>query len=254
MRRPLVLGALAAGLLALTACGSPSNDTPSSPDQSLTVFAAASLTGSFTELGKHFETAHPGTSVRFSFGPSSGLATQITNGAPADVFASASPKNMQAVVDGGDASGPKTFAANVMEIAVPPDNPAKIATLRDLAKPGVKVALCQAAVPCGTVAAKVFAQAGLRVTPVTEEVDVKATLTKVQLGEVDAGLVYATDVLAAGDRVRGIEIPADVNASTAYPIATMSSSKHAALAQQFVDLVLSPEGTKTLTAAGFQKP
>ena len=148
--------------------------------------------------------------MEFNFGPSSGLAEQIGSGAPADVFASASPSNMDTVVQGGDAKDPKDFATNSMEIAVPPDNPGKIASLADLAKPGVKVALCQAQVPCGKVAAEVFANAGLTVKPVTEEVDVKSVLTKVTLGEVDAGVVYVTDVLAAGDDVKGVEIPADV--------------------------------------------
>ncbi|MFC6006547.1 molybdate ABC transporter substrate-binding protein [Angustibacter luteus] len=220
----------------------------------ITVFAAASLTESFTALGKSFEAAHPGTKVTFSFGPSSGLAEQITQGAPADVFASASKKNMTQVSDAGDAANPQDFAKNVMEIAVPPSNPAKVTGVDDLARSGVKVALCQAAVPCGTVAAQVFTNAGITVKPVTEEADVKAVLAKVTLGEVDAGMVYVTDVKSAGDKVAGVEIPADVNASTSYPIAALKGSKNAATAQAFVDYVLSPTGTAALTAAGFQAP
>ena len=130
---------------------------------------------------------------------------------------------METLVSGGDAADPTNFAKNTLEIAVPPDNPAKIATLADLAKRGVKVALCQAQVPCGAVAAKVFTNAKLTVKPVTEEADVKSVLTKVTLGEVDAGVVYMTDVQAAGDKVNGIDIPADVNASTTYPIATLKA-------------------------------
>jgi molybdate transport system substrate-binding protein len=220
----------------------------------ITVFAAASLQGAFTSLGKKFEAAHTGTKVIFNFGPSSGLATQIGQGAPADVFASASTETMDQVVTGGDASAPKDFAANAMEIAVPPDNPAGIKAVGDLASNGVKVALCQAAVPCGATAAKVFERAQVTVTPVTEEIDVKSVLSKVSLGEVDAGVVYLTDVRAAGDAVKGIEIPDDVNGSTTYPIVALTGSENKGTAQAFVDYVLSPEGAAELTAAGFRIP
>ena len=262
MRRPTVLTAAALTAVALlSACGSSDDDPGTAAGSSstgltgeITVLAAASLTGSFTELGQQFEAAHPGTKVNFSFGPSSGLATQITSGSPADVFASASAKNMDTVVAAKAAGTPTTFAKNVMEIAVPPANPGKITALADLAQPAVKVALCAAEVPCGVGAHTVFTNAKLTVKPVTEEVDVKATLTKVQLGEVDAGIVYVTDVLAAGDKVKGIEIPADVNASTSYPISTLTASKNTALAQAYVDYVLSAAGAQALTAAGFEKP
>ena len=169
------------------------------------------------------------------------------------MFASASTKNMGQVVTAGKAVSPKKFASNVMEIAVPPKNPANI-QLSDLAKPGVKVALCQAAVPCGATAAKVFSQRQAHVTPVTQEVDVKAVLTKVTLGEVDAGVVYVTDVRAAGEKVKGIQIPTDVNASTKYPIATLTKAPNKAGAQAFTDYVLSADGAAVLTAAGFAKP
>jgi len=220
----------------------------------VTVFAAASLTESFRTLGRQFEAAHPGTTVTFSFGASSALAEGIDQGAPADVFASASPKNMQQVVDQGGASDPKTFADNVMEIAVPPDNPGKVTRVSDLARPGLKVALCQPQVPCGAVAAQVFTKAGVTVKPVTQGADVKSVLTTVQLGEVDAGLVYKTDVRAAGSRVKGIEIPADQNASTAYPIAALSKAPNPAGAEAFVDYVLSADGEKVLAQAGFAGP
>ncbi len=137
---------------------------------------------------------------------------------------------------------------------MPPDNPAKVTAVADLAKPDVKIALCAAEVPCGVGARTVFTNAKLDVRPVTEEVDVKATLTKVQLGEVDAGVVYVTDVLAAGDKVKGVEIPAEVNASTSYPISTLTASKNLDLAQAYVDYVLSAEGAAALTTAGFEKP
>jgi molybdate transport system substrate-binding protein len=220
----------------------------------VTVFAAASLTESFGRLGKQFEAAHPGVTVRFNFAASSALAESISQGAPADVFASASAKNMDSVVKAGDAQDPKTFAKNVMEIAVPPDNPAGVTALADLAGPGLKLALCQEQVPCGATAKKVFDQAKLTVKPVTLGADVKAVLTAVQLGEVDAGVVYKTDVQAAGTKVKGIEIPAKQNASTSYPVATLAKAPNAAAARAFVDYVLSADGTKVLSEAGFAGP
>ncbi len=220
----------------------------------VTVFAAASLQESFTQIGADFEAANPGVKVAFSFGPSSGLAQQINSGAPADVFASASAKNMEQVVETQAAETPTTFAKNVLQIAVPPANPGKVESVNDLAKPEVAVALCQEQVPCGTVSAQVFEKAAINVTPVTRENDVKAVLTKVQLGEVDAGLVYATDVTASGEKVKGIEIPADVNASTSYPIAVLTEAPNKAGAQAFVDYVLSSDGAKVITDAGFAAP
>lgn len=220
----------------------------------VTVFAAASLTGSFGTLGKQFETTHPGVTVRFNFGASSALAESIAQGAPADVFASASAKNMDSVVKSGDAADPKTFAKNVMQIAVPPDNPAGVTGLADLSKPGLKLAVCQQQVPCGVTAQKVFDNAKLTVKPVTFGADVKAVLTAVQLGEVDAGVVYKTDVQAAGTKVKGIEIPTGQNASTSYPVATLVKAPNAEAAKAFLDYVLSADGTKVLTEAGFAGP
>jgi len=256
------LAVTVAGALALLAgCGAGTAAAGGSASSSaggvrgdITVFAAASLTESFTALGQQFEAQHPGTKVTFSFGPSSGLAEQITQGAPADVFASASATTMQQVTAAGDAASPTTFAENVMEIAVPPANPAHVTGLADLARDGVKVVLCQSQVPCGTVAAKVFANAHLTVRPVSQEADVKAVLAKVELGEADAGVVYVSDVHAAGRKVTGLQIPAGVNASTDYPIATVKASKNAATARAFVDLVLSATGRSALQGAGFQAP
>lgn len=250
---PALAGCLV--LTSLAACGSDdAAGDAAKKDETIRVFAAASLTETFTELGQKFEAAHPGTTVELNFGPSSGLAQQIGSGAPADVFASASPSNMETVVQAGEAEDPRDFATNSMEIAVPADNPADIASLDDLTNKDVKVAVCQAQVPCGQVAAEVFTHAKITVKPATEEVDVKSVLTKVTLGEVDAGVVYATDVLAAGDKVRGIEIPDDVNATTNYPIAALTASEHAIVAAQFVELVLSAEGARVLEDAGFQRP
>ena len=251
MRIPTRLTLLTAVPLALSACAGPSDGTAGG---GITVLAAASLTESFTALGQAFEARNPGSTVTFSFGPSSGLAEQINSGAPADVFASASAKNMDQVVRAGNADRPVVFARNTMEIAVPADNPANVRSLADLADPAVKVVLCAEDVPCGVSAREVFGKAGIAVTPVSNEVDVKSTLAKITLGEADAGLVYVTDVQAAGQEVTGVEIPAEVNATTAYPIATLKESENAALAQSFVDYVRSAAGTGELEAAGFAKP
>ena len=257
--------AAVASLALAAACGSDgstsagSSSSPAAPGSgaasgTVTVFAAASLTESFTSLGRQFEAAHPGTTVKFNFGASSSLAENINQGAPADVFASASPKNMQQVVNADGASDSKTFARNVMQIAVPPDNPAGVREVTDLARSNVKVALCQPQVPCGAVAQQVFENVNITVKPVTQGADVKAVLTTVQLGEVDAGMVYRTDVRAAGTKVRGIEIPADQNASTSYPIAALTEAPNPAGAAAFVDYVLSPDGEKVLEQAGFAAP
>jgi molybdate transport system substrate-binding protein len=262
MRRFAVI---AAGLAAVAVAGCSSSGSGSSPSSAssspsaastgtITVFAAASLMGTFTQLGTQFEAAHPGDTVKFSFGPSSGLSTQITSGAPADVFASAAPANMDTVVSAGDAANPQDFAKNTMEVATPPNNPGKVNSVSDLAKKSVKVALCQPQVPCGVVAAEVFKNASIKVKPVTLQPDVKSVLTQVETGNVDAGMVYVTDVMAAGAKVKGVSIPASDNASTLYPIATISDSKHKSVAQAFVAYVLSPAGQQVLTAAGFQKP
>jgi molybdate transport system substrate-binding protein len=267
MKRLLATVAAVASLTLAAACGSNDDSSSgsgsgSSPSASasggvsgtVTVFAAASLTESFTTLGKQFEAAHPGTTVKFNFGASSSLAENINQGAPADVFASASPTNMQQVVDAGGAGDAKTFANNVMQIAVPPDNPASVTQVTDLANSSVKVALCQPQVPCGKVAQQVFQKADITVKPVTQGADVKAVLTTVQLGEVDAGMVYKTDVQAAGTKVKGIEIPADQNASTSYPIASLTKAPNSAGAAAFVNHVLSPDGETVLEQAGFAAP
>jgi molybdate transport system substrate-binding protein len=244
-----------------TASGSSSSSSPSASTSSsaaqtgtITVLAASSLKGTFTQLGKQFEAAHPGDTVKFSFGASSALATQINSGAPADVFASASTKNMDQVVTPGNASSPQNFAKNIMEIAVPPNNPAKVTSVSDLAKSSVKVALCQPLVPCGVVAREVFKNAKITVKPVTLQPDVKSVLTQVELGNVDAGVVYVTDVQAAASKVKGVTIPASENATTTYPIAALTHSTEQSIAQAFVAYVLSPTGEQVLKAAGFESP
>lgn len=240
----------------VSAAGSGSS-APGSPALSgdVTVLAAASLTGTFTALAHDFEAAHPGVHVRLSFGGSSGLAAQILAGAPADVFASASTTTMKQVTDGGAAQGePRVFATNVLEIAVPPGNPGHVQGLRDFADPPRRLALCAPTVPCGDAAAKVFAAAGITPQPDTLEEDVKAVLTKVQLGEVDAGMVYRTDVRAAGDKVQGIEVPEASAAVNSYPIVVLRDAPNAPAARAFVDLVTSSQGEAVLGQAGFGKP
>ncbi|MFY1671416.1 molybdate ABC transporter substrate-binding protein [Plantactinospora sp. WMMB334] len=221
----------------------------------VTVFAAASLTESFTQLGKDFERANPGVRVTFSFAGSSALATQINQGAPADVFASAAPANMAAVVDAGNAEGtPTVFVRNQLVIAVPRGNPAGVTRLADLTGPDAKVALCAEQVPCGAAAKKALDAAGVRLNPVTLEQDVKAALSKVRLGEVDAALVYRTDVRAAADDVDGIEFPESAAAVNDYPITVLESAPNESGARAFVTHVLSDTGRAVLTAAGFQAP
>lgn len=256
-------GAAAAVVLVtvLAGCGADDSggDSGGGPDGeiggTLTVFAAASLTEAFTTLGEQFEEAHPGVNVEFSFAGSSALAEQIRQGAPADVFASAALRNMEQVVSaGGITGGPVTFARNRLEIAVPKGNPGSISGLADFGRPEPRFALCAAQVPCGAAADQVFAVAGVVPQPDTREPDVKAVLTKVTLGEVDAALVYRTDVRAAGDEVTGIEFPEAEQAINDYPIAPVAAAPNPAAARAFVDFVLTPQARSVFATAGFDAP
>jgi molybdate transport system substrate-binding protein len=252
-------------VLALLA-GSAACSSSAGGERTVTVFAAASLTGVFTELGADFEAANPGTDVRFNFGSSATLAQQIVRGAPADVFAAASPATMEAVTGASLADAPAVFARNRLQIAVPEGNPARIDGLADLADPRTKVALCAPQVPCGAAAVKALAAAGVKVTPVTLEQDVKATLTKLELGEVDAALVYRTDVPASkgssggspegssGGGVEGVDFPEADRAVNDYPIAVLRAAPAGDLARRFTGLVLSREGRDALAGAGFEVP
>jgi molybdate transport system substrate-binding protein len=246
----------AAGCGSDTSSGTSSGSPSGSPRQTtLTVFAAASLTSSFTKLGREFETAHKGVKVSFSFAGSSDLAAQIQQGAPADVFASADTKHMNEAVSAKAVENkPVDFASNTLEIAVPPDNPAGVTSLKDLATPSTKVVVCAPQVPCGAAARKVEQISKVRITPVSEEQAVTDVLTKVESGEADAGLVYVTDVRAAGGKVKGLTFPESSSAVNTYPIAALKKSKHATLANGFVDLVTSAEGRSVLAAAGFATP
>jgi molybdate transport system substrate-binding protein len=259
--RVLVLGLT--GLLVMAACGSgggsSATGTTTSADGkltgSLTVFAASSLTGVFGQLGKQLTADNPGLDVRFNFAGSSALATQLTQGAPADVFASANGAQMKVVTDADlQASDPAVFTENVLEIAVPKGNPGRVTGLEDFARPELTLAVCAPDVPCGAAAKKVFAAAGVQARPDTEEEDVKAAMTKVQLGEVDAALVYATDVRAAAPGVTGIPFPEAERAINKYPICALRAAPNAKAAQAFVALVRSARGQATLKAAGFRAP
>lgn len=246
MRRAAALAALVA--LALTGCVTEPAPTPDALTGTVTVFAAASLTESFDEIAAAFEAQHPGVDVVVNYGGSSGLATQILEGAPADVFAAASPTTMADVAEaaGVDAT---TFVTNVLELVVPAGNPGGVTGLADLARGDLLVAMCAAEVPCGAASARLLDDAGVVASVDTYEQDVKAVLTKVQLGEVDAGLVYVTDVQAAGTEVEGIELPEAE--PVAYPIAALTDSEAAAA---FVAFVLSEVGQRVLREAGFGAP
>ncbi|WP_106396907.1 molybdate ABC transporter substrate-binding protein [Actinocorallia populi] len=234
----------------LTGC-SPGDEA----SETVTVFAAASLTETFTRLGGEFEDGNPGVEVRFNFGSSATLAQQLVQGAPADVFASASQATMRTATDASLAAGkPAVFARNRLEIAVPANGSSKVSGLADLADPDVKVALCAEQVPCGAAAAEALAAAGLDVTPVTLEQDVKATLTKLTLGEVDAALVYRTDIRAAGGRVRGIAFPEAGQAVNDYPIVALEKAPSPGAASEFVAFVLSQRARDVFTEAGFEAP
>jgi molybdate transport system substrate-binding protein len=221
----------------------------------VTVLAAASLTESFTAIGTKFEQLNPSVDVTFSFGGSSGLAQQIVSGAPADVFAAASPATMKTVTDAGEGAGaPVTFVRNQLVIAVPKGNPKGLTSLAALAGPGVKVALCAEQVPCGAAAKQALSTAGVSLTPVTREQDVKAALAKLKLGEVDAALVYRTDARAAAADVDGIEFPESAEAINDYPIVGLKNAPNPAGAAAFVAFVQSPEARQVLTDAGFEQP
>ncbi|MFJ6028047.1 molybdate ABC transporter substrate-binding protein [Pseudarthrobacter sp. NPDC092424] len=219
----------------------------------LTVFAAASLKASFTELAASFEEQHPGMHVQLSFAGSSDLATQISQGAPADVFASADTATMERVTQAGMADGgTRVFAVNTLALAVPPGNPAGIRTFADLARPGTRLVACAPQVPCGAAAAAVARRTGTDLKPVSEENSVTDVLGKVISGEADAGLVYRTDVRAAVGKVDSVPFPEAADAPATYPIATLAGAGDKAAADAFIQLVTGPEGQRVLEEAGFR--
>ena len=256
MRR---LGIVLVAVLALSGCAAQPATAPTTSadalEGSITVFAAASLTATFTDLAAQFEAEHPGVTVDLNFAGSSDLVTQITEGAPADVFASADIKNMTKLTDAAlNAGDPVDFATNVLEIAVPPDNPAGVETFADLARADVKLVTCAPAVPCGAATVAVAKAAGVTLAPVSEESAVTDVLGKVISGEADAGLVYVTDVIGAGDAVEGIGFDEAAEAVNTYPVVALGDSAAPDAARAFVDFVSGPAGRSVLAAAGFGAP
>jgi molybdate transport system substrate-binding protein len=252
--RLLLVAVVLSGLVASCSDGS-SGESTGGGSVDITVFAAASLTAAFTEIGDAVHAANPGVDVTFNFAGSSDLVTQIAQGAPADVFASADTSNMAKLTDAGDSgSEPVVFATNRLEIIVGPGNPEGIASLADLSNPDLAVVLCAPEVPCGTYARQVLDDAGVTVTPKSLEENVKAVVTKVTLGEADAGYVYVTDVIAAGDKAAGVEIPTDVDVVAQYPIVVTKEAAQPEAAQAFVDFVLSDAGQAILAKYGFGAP
>ena len=251
------------------ACGSSSKSSGSNSGSSTTasgaaaskltgalnVFAAASLTSAFDSEQTTLKSSHPGLSLSYDFAGSQTLITQIQQGAPADVFASADSSHMDTLVKAGLVETPKTFAKNLLEIAVAPGNPKHITDLADLEKPGITLVLADVSVPAGKYARQAFTKAGLPAPkPVSNELDVKSTLAKVTLGEADAVVVYVSDVKAAGNAVSGVAIPASQNVLATYPIAALKSSKNLAAAEAFVDEIATGSGQQALAAAGFLPP
>lgn len=219
------------------------------------MFAAASLKQVFTQLGTQYESAHPNTKVAFSFAGSSDLVSQLNQGAPADVFASADQANMDKAVKGGRITAkPTTFATNTLTIVTPPGNPGHITSLADLSHSGLKLVVCAPQVPCGSAAKKVTTDSHVAIAPVSEENSVTDVLAKVTSGEADAGLVYVTDAASAGAKVTTVDFPESSDAINVYPIAPVADSKNAAAAADFVTLVSGPDGRKALSAAGFKLP
>jgi molybdate transport system substrate-binding protein len=231
----------------LSGCGGGNNDT------TLTVLAASSLTGTFTELGKEFEQQHEGVTVKFAFDSSATLAQQATQGAPADVLATADTDTM-ASAKSAQASTPQDFATNVMVLAVPASNPANVTAFSDLDKSSVKYVVCVPTAPCGKVGQALLDQNHITGKPVSQEVDVKSVLAKLTEGEADAGIVYTTDAVAAGDAVKALPIPGSAKQITTYPIVTLDQSDNPDLAKEFVDLVTGSSGQQILQKAGFGQP
>jgi molybdate transport system substrate-binding protein len=241
----------------LAACGGTGAAASSSPSSSslngyINVFAAASLTASFNALGIAFHQAHPGVGVNFNFAGTPTLVTQIEQGAPADVFASADTTNMDKLTTDGFTSGSsKVFARNQLEIVVAPGNPKGISGLADLAKPGVIYITEGPTVPAGKYSLQALATAGVKVTPKSLETSVTAVISKIELGEADAGIVYTTDIQAAGSKVQGVPIAAADNVIATYPIVAVKGTKYSDVASAFIDYVLSSTGQSMLATFGF---
>ena len=251
----LSVTALVAGCSGSSTEPAPSSTAAASPTGEITVFAAATLKTTFTELGAQLEATNPGTTVNLNFAGSSDLVTQLTQGAPGDVFASADEKNMTKAVDGGLVAGePVDFATNTLTIVTPPGNPKGIASFADLVQPGTSVVVCAPQVPCGSATEKVEEATGVTLAPVSEESAVTDVLGKITSGQADAGLVYVTDAKGAGDQVTEVPFPEAGDAVNTYPIAVLTESANSTTARAFVDFVTGPEGQKVLAEAGFAAP
>ncbi len=246
---------LVAGGLAAPGYARPANArdaTVPARSETVSVFAAASLTSALQAIAAVFEQGHAAVKVQLNFAGSSTLVRQIQEGAPADVFAAADEATMQKLVESGEVTGaPQIFTRNALEIAVAPGNPKHVAALADLAKPGLLIALCGATVPCGRYAAEAFTKAGVAVPAASQEPDVKAVMTKVAMGEMDAGVVYVTDVRAAGGKVDGVSIPASSNVVARYPIVLLKGAPNPAVGAELVAFVVSAEGQRILATFGF---
>jgi molybdate transport system substrate-binding protein len=264
MRRIGILAGLVSTVLVagLVGCDSKSpSSSPPSPSQpsqapaKIVVFAAASLKPAFTQISQQFKTENPGSSVDFEFAGSSELATQLTQGATADAFASADTAQMDTVAKAGLLAGnPTNFASNTLVIVTAPGNPKKVGSFADLAKPGLAVVICQKPVPCGSATQRIEGSTGLRLNPVSEELSVTDALNKVTSGQADAALVYVTDAKSAGGKVATVNFPEAASAVNVYPIGVLKKAPLAAQAQKFVGLVTSPTGQQILAQAGFAKP
>jgi molybdate transport system substrate-binding protein len=251
MKRALV--ALAA-LAVLIAAAQPVAAAPK-PSGEITVFAASSLTESFDAIAKQFEKKYPDVSVKFDYDASSNLATQINQGAPADVFASADQDNLQKTIDSGTVTPPPVvFAKNRLEIAVEKGNPKKIKGLADLQKSGLVVVLCADQVPCGRYAAESLAKAGVSISPASKEENAKTTLSKVSIGEADASIVYVTDVKASKGTTSGVKVADKQNVIATYPMGVVKDSQNARAAKAWVQYVTSKDGQTTLRKFGFLPP
>jgi molybdate transport system substrate-binding protein len=255
-RLAATVAALLSALLA-AACGGSSATAPSNDSLSgqLTVFAAASLTDAFNQEGQAFTKRHPGVQLRFSYGGSPTLAAQIRQGAPADVFASADQPNMKKITAAGLNTGtPQAFAGNRLQIVVGKGNPKHVTSLQDLANPRLLVDLCNPEVPCGNYARQALARAGVTVHPRSGETAVTGVVTKVGAAEADAGIVYRTDVMAAGAKVDGVDIPDRYDVPATYPIVALKASHQPAAAGAFIDFVRGKDGQTILRRHGFGSP
>ncbi|MFD7909244.1 molybdate ABC transporter substrate-binding protein [Streptomyces sp. NPDC059752] len=257
-RRRTAAAALTAALLVpLAACGGKSDDkaapeaTPEPKAVNLTVLAASSLTDVFKTAGEEYQKTHPGTKITFSFAGSQELAAQVKQGAPADALVTADTKTMDGLK--GDTGDATVIAKNRLVIAAGKANPFKIDELKDLADTKIKVVLAAPEVPVGRYSKQILDAQKIEVKPVSQEPNVRAVLSKVELGEADAGLVYKTDSAKSGDKVVTVEIPDDQNAVASYPAATLKQSKNATEAAAFVAWLSTPEAQKILQDAGFQK-